>query len=108
MAVRTFMKSPGNSISCGVGIENRYTTGYYFCFVLAYYSEATSNWEWKQSDWKYVNGQSSAYLGSVTLNVRSDEPKGWKWVWIGLYRYDESQGKALVEDQLEGMWLKVV
>ncbi|MEM2525607.1 MAG: hypothetical protein QXI49_05430 [Candidatus Methanomethylicaceae archaeon] len=101
------MKSPGNSITASVGMYNQFTKGYYYCFIAAYFSTKINDWVYKQSDWVYVPAQSSYYLGSVTLTVRSDEPKGWKWLAIALFRYDDATGQYIKDDELGGYWFKV-
>jgi len=106
MVVRTFTKSPGSTITGGVGIENNYTEGYYFIFGFGYYSDVISDWVWKWSNYQWVNGQTSQSLGSVSVTVRSDETKGWKWVALALYRWDGE--KWVLEDAVEGRWMKVV
>lgn len=106
MAVILKTYSPGTTIRAGIGIENRYTSGYYFCFGFHYYSDKIGDWVGNFSDWVWVNGQTSIYLGSLNLTIRSDETKGWKAVCITLVRWDGS--KAVIEDQICGLWIKVV
>lgn len=107
MVVKTFMKSVGGSITARVGIENRYPSGYYFIFGLWYWSDKTQNWESVWSDWVWVDGYTSAWLGSVTLKIRSDETKGWKWLGISVWRWDETKAQAVMEDVIAGYWVLV-